>query len=723
MIPLLVALHRQILNTSSRRTVRALALAVFILPSLAAAKTAHVQVGYNNSPNYFDVTSGQLGVTTINAGDTVEWDWVGNDHTVTSGPCCTWDGSFDLGTISVSGPQGQSTGFVASHTFNQAGTFPYFCRVHGSNAGMTGVVRVVGFTTTSPAVVSLGPTATSGAIPLTITGTWNFTGNVALSCANLPANVACNFAPPMVALSPTGESANTSFTVVTNAASTGTYQPAVVASSGGFPDASASFPLTVMPDYALSFSDPVVQVLPGGTGVFNGTATSLGGYTGNVSISGCGPFDPIGGTITCTTSPTLPMQFVNGPNNTPPKPIAFSAAFATNNGSATAPGDYVSTLQTTDSTALPAHQISATVRVVDFAVTAAPGTVSVAAGNPSAQIPLTISTFGQWNPIITLSCSGAAITAGATCNFQPSAVVEPGLNGAASVALVVSTNGAPVGQSTLTVMATTDAPQTARVQVGPLGSKIFKDVSSGTTTTTINVGDTVEWNWGSSNHSTTSGSCDPINGCQTAPGWDSTVQQGSTFAYAVTFTQPETYPYYCLVHGFQNNMVGSVVVNAGPSVATRTQDVTLNITAGSGAVDLGVTVTHSLVPSKPDPAPVGGQVVFDATVANATSGSSVAATLTMTFLSPVSFGASLPTECNLNAQFAFTVVCSFTSSNGSPADFPIPVTVPFARAVSVEAFVASGAAETNPADNGPVTETVQVRPRPLARPGLPALIP
>src|SRR5438067_3340890 len=103
----------------------------------AQAKTVHVQVGPNNTLIFSPAT------VTINVGDTVQWDWVGNNHTVTSGGCCSFNGLFDLGTKSTSPPTGQNAGFAASHTFTQPGSFPYFCRVHGSNFGMTGSVTVL----------------------------------------------------------------------------------------------------------------------------------------------------------------------------------------------------------------------------------------------------------------------------------------------------------------------------------------------------------------------------------------------------------------------------------------------------------------------------------------------------------------------------------------------------------------------------------------------------
>lgn len=88
-----------------------------------------VNVGPSGGNSFVDRQSGNS-TTTIQAGQTVTWNFQGF-HSVTSGNCCNPDGNFDSGTMS-------SGSF--SHTFPAAGTFPYFCTVHGSM--MTGMVVV-----------------------------------------------------------------------------------------------------------------------------------------------------------------------------------------------------------------------------------------------------------------------------------------------------------------------------------------------------------------------------------------------------------------------------------------------------------------------------------------------------------------------------------------------------------------------------------------------------
>ena len=89
--------------------------------------TYPVSVGTSTGGNAFVPPTQPIAV-----GDKVEWTWVDNSHSVTS-DSKAWK---DTGV--------QNTGFVFSHTFNTAGTYPYHCSVHGSagGGGMSGVIEV-----------------------------------------------------------------------------------------------------------------------------------------------------------------------------------------------------------------------------------------------------------------------------------------------------------------------------------------------------------------------------------------------------------------------------------------------------------------------------------------------------------------------------------------------------------------------------------------------------
>ena len=106
---------------------------------------------------------------------------------------------------------------------------------------------------------------------------------------------------------------------------------------------------------------------------------------------------------------------------------------------------------------------------------------------------------------------------------------------------------------------------TKTVDVGPNGSLRFVDEESGTSTTTINAGDTVEWVWMSSGHSTTRD--------ESPKTWDSQIQ-GTGFTFSQTFPNPGSFPYHCTPHQILG-MVGTVVVQgAGGTMTTTTTTMT-----------------------------------------------------------------------------------------------------------------------------------------------------
>jgi len=86
---------------------------------LIACTAAFCAVGISVEDDFY--TPANL---TVSKGTTVTWTWNGRtDHSVTSGTAGAPDGLFDSG-IKNSGS--------FSFTFNNTGTFPFFCRVHGA---------------------------------------------------------------------------------------------------------------------------------------------------------------------------------------------------------------------------------------------------------------------------------------------------------------------------------------------------------------------------------------------------------------------------------------------------------------------------------------------------------------------------------------------------------------------------------------------------------------
>jgi hypothetical protein len=104
-------------------------------PTPAPPRVVYVGRGGDGLPATAFVDSASMtSTTTIPAGVTVEWYWVDGSHSTTSGSCpagCIPDGLWDSGI---------GHDITYQHTFPAAGTYPYFCLVHG--AMMQGTVIV-----------------------------------------------------------------------------------------------------------------------------------------------------------------------------------------------------------------------------------------------------------------------------------------------------------------------------------------------------------------------------------------------------------------------------------------------------------------------------------------------------------------------------------------------------------------------------------------------------
>jgi plastocyanin len=129
----------------------ATAVSLIGYPKPASATTFTVTVGPNGSL-VFSPSS-----ITIHPGDQVQWTFSSSGHSTTSGSPGMPSGIWDSGILN----QGASF----THTFNSAGTFPYYCTVHGACCGMVGTVMVVN---ASPTPTST-PAATPTPIPVVTT--------------------------------------------------------------------------------------------------------------------------------------------------------------------------------------------------------------------------------------------------------------------------------------------------------------------------------------------------------------------------------------------------------------------------------------------------------------------------------------------------------------------------------------------------------------------------
>jgi plastocyanin len=119
--------HR--LRTARRRLGFVQGMALLLLGAAARTLAATIQVDVGNGSPSFSPDP-----VTIHAGDTVQWNWGEQSHSVTSGKNGVSDGLFDTGN--------HLPPFTFSFTFTNPGTYDYFCRIHYA-MGMVGVIHVV----------------------------------------------------------------------------------------------------------------------------------------------------------------------------------------------------------------------------------------------------------------------------------------------------------------------------------------------------------------------------------------------------------------------------------------------------------------------------------------------------------------------------------------------------------------------------------------------------
>lgn len=177
-------------------------------PPAAGPVTRHVSIAnYQYAPS----------TVTVNSGDTVEWDWTGADknHSVTSVGGLLESLESHLGTA-VSAILGAPPAGSYSHTFNNVGSYAYYCRVHPD---MTGTVKVVasGAPDTQPAdppAAAPTPAPAPDVAPARAAKTYNVKiANFAFA----PANVSIRLGD-VVKWSWTGEDVNHSVTSTTGQA-------------------------------------------------------------------------------------------------------------------------------------------------------------------------------------------------------------------------------------------------------------------------------------------------------------------------------------------------------------------------------------------------------------------------------------------------------------------------------------------------------------------------
>jgi hypothetical protein len=195
-------------------------------------------------------------------------------------------------------------------------------------------------------------------------------------------------------------------------------------------------PGTQTPDFALTASPTTVSVAQGGTKTTTVSTTVSGGFNSAVSLSASGL--PAG--VTASFSPTSIAAPGSGSST-----LTFTASSTATTGTSTvtinASGGGVSHSTTVSLT------VSATA-APDFAVSASPASLSVAAGSSgTSTVSTTVS--GGFNSAVSLSASG--LPAGVTAAFNPTSIAAPG-SGSSTLTFTAASTAA-AGTSTITINA------------------------------------------------------------------------------------------------------------------------------------------------------------------------------------------------------------------------------------------------------------------------------
>ncbi|MBV9572528.1 MAG: hypothetical protein JOY93_00630 [Acidobacteriales bacterium] len=274
----------------------------------------------------------------------------------------------------------------------------------GDDAALT--LHVVDFAITTPApdTITVVPGG-AGGTTFVVNALGAFSSAVALSCASpLPVGVTCSFQPAVV----TPIAANPASVILTISTTSNT--PVAVstitinASSEGV-NRSQTVSLAVIggsaPNYALSISNPSLTAATNTTATFNGTLTSINGYSSAVNLT-CAGYSP----PTCGVSPTSVTPTLGGAPFT--VTVSSSVAQAYNFSISGTGTDLLAIQQAVPVT------FTTSPSTFTFTLTSTPTSQTVTGGQPATYSLDVLPGFGNFPNAVTFSCSG--LPAGYSCS-------------------------------------------------------------------------------------------------------------------------------------------------------------------------------------------------------------------------------------------------------------------------------------------------------------------
>jgi hypothetical protein len=206
------------------------------------------------------------------------------------------------------------------------------------------------------------------------------------------------------------------------------------------------FSLATVADYSNVVSDTPQTIFPAQNATFHGTLSATNGYNSAVALTCTG-----GKPTTCTLNPTSQIPTPSGAAYT------VTATGAIGDYSFNAHGVGADPLTQT-------HDAALTLHVIDFGIgVLAPNAVIVNRPSTSQNITFQVTGSGSFAGTVNLTCTGLPV--GATCNFLPSAAVNPTSASPVTVTLTIgTTTSTPAAISTVVVTATTSGAPAAKTQ-------------------------------------------------------------------------------------------------------------------------------------------------------------------------------------------------------------------------------------------------------------------
>jgi hypothetical protein len=338
----------------------------------------------------------------------------------------------------------------ASFVVNASGNAgDYAFNLHSVGADSTTVthdfaltLHIVDFTLAapSPSSVTVTPGNASDSVSVLVSALGSFSGSVTLSCSNLPTGASCQFQPSSTVSPTSGNPASVSLQIVT-AASTplGTFPITITATTSGAPAKTQSFTLIVSssPDYNLAIANPSLTASVNSSAQFDGTLTSLNGYSSAVTFS-CGPGAP----PTCTVNPATATPTSAGTSFAVTVSSNISQAYSFNITGVGSDLAAITHSQAVTFTAMPSQNF-------DFTMGITPASASVPVGQPTIFTLNVNPTTGSFPNNVTFTCS--KLPALTTCDFNPTQVGSGSEN--SDVTFTLNTT-APVPASRTSTFAT-----------------------------------------------------------------------------------------------------------------------------------------------------------------------------------------------------------------------------------------------------------------------------